>query len=44
MFKVINDLRIAVGIGEYVIARGVSVLWVLVLAVFRRISDKLEKL
>lgn len=36
------SIGIAVGIGEYVIALGVSVMCVVVLAVFRRVAKKLE--
>jgi putative Mg2+ transporter-C (MgtC) family protein len=35
-------IGIAVGIGEYVIAIGVSVMCVIVLTVFRRLAKKLE--
>ena len=36
------SIGIAVGIGEYVIAIGVSILCLIVLAVFSRIAKKLE--
>jgi len=35
-------IGIAVGIGEYVIAIGVSVMCVIVLTLFRRLAKKLE--